>query len=190
MTSLSPIAGSCANCELRQGNQAMECPRRGWRVCFQVSRDNLLATGYQAILTHVVDLCSTVEEVNVKKRRPGKLHIFVKRPSGTIGAPYKFHHIYRVVLRFSGEVWAVDPTGAQSGNSEPLYSWQDVESEKHHAWTIHTVSELGANQWTALSMMACLGMRKIRDHLAQRIFFLGLRYCGQGGELEGDVGIV
>lgn len=55
-----------------------------------------------------------------------KLHIFSVMPTGhTIGSPDAlFHNLYRVTLK-NGEIWAVDPTGAQYGNADSPCPWHD-----------------------------------------------------------------
>lgn len=49
------------------------------------------------------------------------------------------HNVYRVVLR-QGEVWAIDPTGAQFGYYEPLCSWETFQQRFSK---VNRVSELG-----------------------------------------------
>jgi hypothetical protein len=37
-----------------------------------------------------------------------------------------YHNVYRVVLK-QGEIWTIDPTGAQFGYYEPLCSWRSFQ---------------------------------------------------------------
>ncbi|RAQ73337.1 hypothetical protein COH21_013043, partial [Aspergillus flavus] len=50
------------------------------------------------------------------------------------------HIIYRVVLK-SGGMWAMDPSGAQYGFSECLYTWSDFE--KYRIGKVHSENSLG-----------------------------------------------
>lgn len=54
--------------------------------------------------------------------------------------PQSMHHnVYRVVLK-QGEVWVIDPTGAQFGYYEPLCSW---DSFQQRISKVDRVNELG-----------------------------------------------
>ena len=50
-----------------------------------------------------------------------------------------YHNMYRMVLR-QGEVWAIDPTGAQFGYYEPLCSWKSFQQRISK---VNRVTELG-----------------------------------------------
>jgi hypothetical protein len=81
-----------------------------------------------------------MKEVNVSMAKP-KLRIYFNPTHGpSISTPQSmYHNVYRVVLR-QGEVWAIDPTGAQFGYYEPLCSWRSFQQ-----WIskVNRVVELG-----------------------------------------------
>ena len=66
--------------------------------------------------------------MNVFKR---KLDISLVLPDGHRLAPPDsfFHNLYRVTLK-SGEVWAIDTTGAQYGYPNPCDPWPDFEQRR------------------------------------------------------------
>ncbi|RAQ51987.1 hypothetical protein AFGD_006338 [Aspergillus flavus] len=69
------------------------------------------------------DLCSRIEELTVSVHN---VRLSIERSDGFPLIETGSHIIYRVVLK-SGEIWAMDPSGAQYGFSECLYTWSDFE---------------------------------------------------------------
>jgi hypothetical protein len=75
-------------------------------------------------------LCSRIEEVNANIINPKLCVIALMPPGGHPVYPQEFpHNLYRVTLK-NGEVWAVDPSGAQHGHTDPLCPWHDFERQR------------------------------------------------------------
>ncbi|KAK6828783.1 hypothetical protein RU639_003699 [Aspergillus parasiticus] len=83
------------------------------------------------------DLCSRIEELTVSVHN---VRLSIKRSDGFLLIETGSHIIYRVVLK-SGEIWAMDPSGAQYGFSECLYTWSDFE--KYRLGKVHFANSLG-----------------------------------------------
>ncbi|KAF9733737.1 set domain-containing protein 5 [Paraphaeosphaeria minitans] len=85
-------------------------------------------------------ICLEMKEVNVSVTKP-KLRICFNSAHGpSISTPQSmYHNVYRVVLT-QGEVWAIDPTGAQFGYYEPLCSWGSFQQRISK---VNRVMELG-----------------------------------------------
>ncbi|PIG79171.1 hypothetical protein AARAC_008520 [Aspergillus arachidicola] len=84
-----------------------------------------------------IDLCSRIEELTVSVHNT---RLSIERSDGFPLIETGSHIIYRVVLK-SGEIWAMDPSGAQYGFSECLYTWSDFE--KYRLGKVHFENSLG-----------------------------------------------
>lgn len=70
-----------------------------------------------------------------------KLRISFILPTGhPFDTPCPFHNLYRVTLK-SGEMWAVDTTGAQFGHAHPLCPWDDFK--RHWSGKINREYDFG-----------------------------------------------
>lgn len=87
--------------------------------------------------TDFTDLCSRIEELTVSVHN---VRLSIERSDGFPLIETGSHIIYRVVLK-SGETWAMDPSGAQYGFSECLYTWSDFE--KYRIGKVHFENSLG-----------------------------------------------
>ncbi|KAF7622426.1 hypothetical protein AFLA_008963 [Aspergillus flavus NRRL3357] len=83
------------------------------------------------------DLCSRIEELTVSVHN---VRLSIERSDGFPLIETGSHIIYRVVLK-SGGMWAMDPSGAQYGFSECLYTWSDFE--KYRTGKVHSENSLG-----------------------------------------------
>lgn len=95
---------------------------------------------YLTILIQYKDICSEIKEVTVSviKHRLRICHGPTHRPH--TNTPQSIHHnVYRVELK-QGEVWVIDPTGAQFGYYEPLCSWGSFQQRISK---VDRVNELG-----------------------------------------------
>ncbi|GAB1205564.1 hypothetical protein APSETT445_004241 [Aspergillus pseudonomiae] len=82
-------------------------------------------------------LCSKIEELTIDVRNP---EISIERPDGVSLTTTKNHNVYRVTLK-SGEIWVIDPSGAQYGFVECLYTWRDFAKDRLGG--IHREDKLG-----------------------------------------------
>jgi hypothetical protein len=93
-----------------------------------------------------------------------KLRISAILPSGhQIDPPESFHNLYRVTLK-SGEIWAVDTTGAQYGYADPLCPWHYFE--QYRSSKINRECEFGYIRHQVYQSHA---MFPVRNIVAQRI---------------------
>ncbi|KAB8278165.1 hypothetical protein BDV30DRAFT_234111 [Aspergillus minisclerotigenes] len=82
------------------------------------------------------NLCSRIEELTVEILK----EISIERPDGTPLTYTKNHHVYRVTLN-NGEIWAINPSGAQYGFSQCLSPWREFENTR--LISIHREANLG-----------------------------------------------
>ncbi|KAB8262947.1 hypothetical protein BDV32DRAFT_147123 [Aspergillus pseudonomiae] len=82
-------------------------------------------------------LCSKIEELTIGVRNP---EISIQRPDGLSLTTTKNHNVYRVKLK-SGEIWVIDPSGAQYGFAECLYTWRNFAKDRLGG--IHREDKLG-----------------------------------------------
>ncbi|KAE8369786.1 hypothetical protein BDV27DRAFT_152668 [Aspergillus caelatus] len=83
------------------------------------------------------NLCSRVEELTIELLNK---EISIEDPDGIPFTHTNNHHVYRATLN-NGEIWVIDPSGAQYGFSECLYTWS--EFKKHRLGRIHREANLG-----------------------------------------------
>ncbi|KAE8142310.1 hypothetical protein BDV38DRAFT_278475 [Aspergillus pseudotamarii] len=82
-------------------------------------------------------LCSRIEELTIEILNK---EISIENPDGIPLTHTNNHHVYRVTLN-NEEIWVIDPSGAQYGFSECLYTWS--EFKKHRLGKIHREANLG-----------------------------------------------
>lgn len=107
-----------------------------WRCC-EVRFSHPTSTYTNLVYT---DICSEIEEIAVSVIKHGLRIYFGPAHGPKINTPQSmYHNVYRVVLK-QGEVWAIDPTGAQFGYYEPLCSWRNFHQRISK---VDRVNELG-----------------------------------------------
>jgi hypothetical protein len=112
----------------------------------------------------LTELCSQVEEVNASVINQ-KLRVSPILPTGQhIDPPNSlFHNLYRATLK-SGEIWAIDTTGAQCGYADPLCPWRDFE--QHRSSSINRECKFG---YIRHRVFQSSGMFPMRPMVAQKV---------------------
>ncbi|OGM44108.1 hypothetical protein ABOM_007281 [Aspergillus bombycis] len=82
-------------------------------------------------------LCSKIEELTIDVHNP---EISIETINGFPLTTTERHNVYRVTLT-NGEIWVIDPSGAQYGFTECLYTWHDFA--KRRLCRSHREDELG-----------------------------------------------
>ncbi|OOO09038.1 hypothetical protein OAory_01103340 [Aspergillus oryzae] len=105
---------------------------------------NIKSGDYQRVFDAIVMMNACAEAtIALGSRLTVSVHnvrLSIKRSDGFPLIETGSHIIYCVVLK-SGEIWAMDPSGAQCGFSECLYTWSDFE--KYRVGKIHFENSLG-----------------------------------------------
>lgn len=109
-----------------------------------------------------------------------KLQIFAKDKNGDIVPPYRDHLVYRVVLRGSGETWAIDLTGKQFGYSDLVYNWDEFD---RCGWTICDVFSADSKSWIDLHKEVN-ERRELSDDIEKIIPSLAKKFGGEKGNLS------
>lgn len=135
----------------------------------------------RANIPSFLGICSSIEEVNLELHGGTKLQIFVLDKNNNILAPCTSHFVYRVVLRGSGEIWAVDPTGKQYGYSEVTYGWNELD---RCGWTINQVGPVGTNPW-AIVQMETIEKKELSDAINKNIPLWAKKHGGGKGNISG-----
>jgi hypothetical protein len=86
-----------------------------------------------------IDLCSKIEEITVSPANL-KFRIIHVTADGSLFDRPNDHNLYKVTLK-NGDVWAVDPSGAQFGYTNPLSAWHNYQ--RHRLSKVNTVVEFG-----------------------------------------------
>lgn len=95
-----------------------------------------------------------------------KLRISLVLPNGhqTNDPDQSFHNLYRVTLK-NGEIWAVDPTGAQYGYADPLCPWHVFERRS----LVKIIRETALGYIGQKVYQSREGMFPVRQMMAQKL---------------------
>lgn len=111
------------------------------------------------------------------------IQISLKDKTGKTDPPPRYHFVYRAALPVSGEVWAIDPTGAQFGYRDVFYPWDKLE---RCGWKFVAANPVGGSLYT-MAHMGAIEKREFCDALSESIPTLVKKYSGGCGGKQANL---
>jgi hypothetical protein len=91
-----------------------------------------LSTNLQQMLTLLIDISGDIAEfsIKVKNSKRGMIKVDVNGKESNIDCTHK---LFRVTLKYSGEVYALDLSGAQYGYYDPVTTFETYLEDRARA---------------------------------------------------------